>query len=339
MHTWLHLQQAVALLLNSQQNLEPPFSQAEQLLRSSSPAQSPGDDTLVLPATYHDDKFTIHRVQDGVNAWVEQELDISRLDRVHHRLWLAGRPMSARSLHRQLLMNRTIVVTEKTDMHLVWRDSRIFIKPLPAMLLNYEFWTQHILDQSLHSVACGLLLSYAWLICYESDFHIAQDKQLLPKSLTYGQWTAFANAFMSKIDFVHFTGIHRRYQYGELRLPRLNIIYRWTQLGHFTRGFFYDYYRYSNFFERNFGWLFIIFAVITVVLAAMQVGLATKALADNHAFDRASYGFAIASIALIPAAFGVVALLLLYFVANNAWATVVFLNQKRHLWRTKQSIV
>lgn len=69
-------------------------------------------------------------------------------------------------VHRQRLMNRTIVVTERADEHLVWHEHRFFVKPMPAFLLCHSFWEKHLCsDRSLHASACGSKLissSYAF---------------------------------------------------------------------------------------------------------------------------------------------------------------------------------
>ena len=90
--------------------------------------------------------------------------------------------------------------------------------------------------------------------------------------------------------------INHRYLYGELRLPRLNWIYRLygrRQDRSLVRGYVYNYRTYSSFFVRNFGWIFVIFIYATIVLAAVQFGLATKRLQQSRRFQNASYRFAI----------------------------------------------
>lgn len=64
------------------------------------------------------------------------ELKTPRLNAIHKRLWLAGRPTAARPLHWQKLLGRTVLVTEDPDEHLVWFENQIFIKPLPDFLLD-----------------------------------------------------------------------------------------------------------------------------------------------------------------------------------------------------------
>ncbi|KAI0538647.1 hypothetical protein GGR58DRAFT_288033 [Xylaria digitata] len=54
--------------------------------------------------------------------------------------------------------------------------------------------------------------------------------------------------------------------------------------------------QYQTFFQDYFAWLASATVYIAVGLTAMQVGLATKSLADSDAFQSASYGFTVFSI-------------------------------------------
>ena len=210
--------------------------------------------------------------------------------------------MTARPLHRQAMMDRDITVTEQVDLHLVWSHSKIFIKPLPTYLLDIAFWEENLCcDKELHESACGFLLSYAWLISRESDFQIAsrddQPPRLLPEGLSWPQWVTFMEDFLHGIDLDASIrlGFGRRYEFGELRANRLNMIYRLApalRFRYFIRGYYFGYNRYDVFFRRNFAWLIVVFACLTIVLTAMQVGLATSDLSKDHKFQAASYGFA-----------------------------------------------
>lgn len=52
----------------------------------------------------------------------------------------------------------------------------------------------------------------------------------------------------------------------------------------------------QDFFARNFAWLLAVFAVVSVVLSAMQVVVAVPR--GGQAFEDASYGFSVASLFL-----------------------------------------
>ncbi|KAF2140837.1 uncharacterized protein K452DRAFT_288247 [Aplosporella prunicola CBS 121167] len=220
-------------------------------------------------------------------------MNMERLNAVHQHLWFAGLPVCARPLHRQRIMERQVVITEQADLHLLWLESRIFIKPLPAYLLNYDFWKTNICDDvELHTRACGFLLSYAWLVSHPSDLEMAMELGLLPWKISWVNWTAFVREFFPKAGP---EAVNKRYHYGELRLNRLNMIYRLTHLTDLKfllDGYMTGYNRYSVFLYRNFSWIFGFFAYITIVLTAMQVGLGTKQL-QSGSFERVSYGFTV----------------------------------------------
>jgi uncharacterized membrane protein len=99
--------------------------------------------------------------------------------------------------------------------------------------------------------------------------------------------------------------INPRYYYGELRLNRLNTLYRFNPttftLKSFVFGFMATPTWYTQFFERNFSWILAAFIYISVILSAMQVGLATSYLQDNAPFQSLSFGVALTSIAIVVA--------------------------------------
>lgn len=275
-----------------------------------------------------------------MEAFLRYELCVPRLHKIYSHLWLAGRKgMPARPLHRQAMMDREISVTEQVDLHLVWGPSRIFIKPLPAYLLDIAFWKEYLCsDKELHESASGFLLSYAWLISRESDFQIATrddvPARLLPKGLSWGQWVTFMQDFLHGIDLDDHKrlGIDRRYHFGELRANRLNMIYRLApalRFQYFLRGYYFGYNQYNVFFRRNFAWLIIAFAYITIILTAMQVGLATSNLSKDDRFQAASYGFAVFSILVPVVMVGIAVLVFAVLFTANLLSTIVNLHNRR----------
>lgn len=264
------------------------------------------------------------------------ELDLRRLNRISRWLWIAGRPMPPRALHHQLLLDRDIRVTERMDMHLTWSSGRIFLKPIPRFLLDTGFWAKYLAckehcacvntatdsecnEKKAWKSALGFLFSYAALISHESDFHIAVDKHLIPPETKWSSWRKLVKQILST-DKVY-QRINARFMYGELRLGRLNKIYYLSQRP-FFRGYISHWHQYSQFLQDNFSWLASMVVYIAVVLTAMQVGLATKLLADNDAFQSASYGFAVFSI-LGPLIVTVLILLAFcYSFISNLMATI-----------------
>ncbi|KAL9564494.1 hypothetical protein ACKAV7_010946 [Fusarium commune] len=249
--------------------LAPPFSKEKALLhdvRQVAPFLDIGKDT---------------------QAYLETDLHTPRLDKIYPFLWLAGLPRPARPLHRQNLLMRTIYLTEIPDEHLVWHDASIFIKPIPAYLLDYEFWEQELCDNiALYKSAYGLLVSYVWPVRHKSDLRIASGAGLLPANIGWNDWVAFATDLSVHLDSIILYEANRRYRYGELRLSRLNTLYRLGLAGFSLRNtvhcFMSGSTRYINFFERNFGWILAVFVYVTVVLSAMQVALATEKFKDHE---------------------------------------------------------
>jgi uncharacterized membrane protein len=254
---------------------------------------------------------------------------VSRLNKIHSHLWFAGRPMSARPLHRQVMLGREIIITEQADLHLVWHESRIFVKPLPEFLMDYSFWKEYICGKNqLYEFASGLLLSYVWLVCHRSDLKIAHEKGLLSAQIDWNRWTTFSQSVLSRLDHTCLSHINMRYEYGELRLSRLNWIYRLSSKTRshttFIRGYMYRYNRYSIFLQRNFAWLLVAFVYITIILTAMQVGLVTHRLSGNRSFQRASYGFTVFSILAPLIGIVLIVLTLCGLFIFNLFATISF---------------
>lgn len=272
-----------------------------------------------LPASFRSENDNIEPATSS-QRHLFQELGVARLNEIHTWLWIVGRPMPPRSLHHQKILGREITITERTDLHLIWDKSRIFVKPVPRFLLDSDFWRDHLLckpnclcstsplekpsylyglptecmEKQLYKCAAGFLLSYVGLISHESDYHIAHSDplHLLRCSVTWPQWVTLVQHLLTRCS-PH--AINERYLYGELRLSRLNAIYRFTGRSIF-RGYVSGYREYSEFFRTSFTRIFAVFAYVTIVLTAMQVALATQELGNDVRFQRASYGFAVFSI-------------------------------------------
>lgn len=262
---------------------------------------------------------------DEMKGYLNAELKPTRLDKIYRHLHYAGSPRASRALHRQIIVGRKIVITEDVSEHLVWKESgepRIFLKPFGAYLLDYSFWEEYLcLDRELHRSACGFVLSYVWLVSRESDFRIAMHEKLFPSDLEWETWTEFVRSFTSVINTKSLHQVARRYQYGELRLKRLDRIYRYTPTAFSLRNLFGGFMAssrwYRDVFYDNFGWVLSVFAVVTIALSGMQVALMTDQLGHDSRFHRASYGFAVFSLVALAASLGIIfgtwVVLTLYF--------------------------
>ncbi|KAH7012040.1 uncharacterized protein B0I36DRAFT_369890 [Microdochium trichocladiopsis] len=129
----------------------------------------------------------------GADFETSKELDLQtpKLDLLHKYLWLAGLPRPARTLHRQRLLGRIIVITENPDEHLVWHETSIFVKPLPEYLLSHDFWS--------------------------TNLKIAHETGLLPDDVDWTIWTLLARDVIRNQTW-RVDADQPRYTYGELRL-------------------------------------------------------------------------------------------------------------------------
>ncbi|GIJ91396.1 hypothetical protein Asppvi_010361 [Aspergillus pseudoviridinutans] len=333
----------------------PPFS--VRLLNANDDngcASQPGTKELLsaFPASYRTEADHLVSPSNNVVGCVEKELDLQRLVKVVDWLWIVGRPMPPRPLHHQLLLGREIFITERMDMHLVWTRNRIFLKPIPRFLLEPSFWTtylshskdceclhsgehahspgsaQQCTRQKLWRSALGFLFSYAALVTHESDFYIAKDKHLLPpdEEFSWQGWRTLVEQL--RTDSIYHR-INPRFIYGELRLSRLNKIYRLSQRP-FLRSYMSHWHQYGTFFQENFQWLASGIVYIAIILSPMQVGLATKALSGNDEFHSASYGFAVFSILGPLAATGFITLVFCYMFVNNLIVAIAYKERRFH---------
>ncbi|KAI9659610.1 MAG: hypothetical protein M1831_003691 [Alyxoria varia] len=282
------------------------------------PRQKP---LLVLPAVHSTyDNSTLKRLDPSnlhtLTSYFHTELDVSRLNVIYDHLWFAGHKRVPRALHHQILIGRNIVITEDPNMHMLWIDSTLFVKPLPEFLLCYDTWRQYICPHPrLYEAAVGMLLSYVWLVRHQSDIKIAYAQGLLPSDLAWTQWSALVADLLSHFPLPPYDAAkpdnpRNRYEYGELRLSRLNTIYRLFAARDFNittlvRGYFNVYHDYESFFLSKIGYITSATIYVVLALTAMQVGLSTDRLQGSHAFQNVSFGFTVFAIAApLAAVFG-----------------------------------
>ncbi len=121
-------------------------------LKTTSPTQN----KLILPAVYHGKSGKLKEINfedsERLPKYLQRELDLSRLERIHHYFWLAGRPsVSARDLHRQRNMRPSPSLAGFVN--LSQADARI----------PYHFWTKHLCqDEVLGQFS---RISPSWLQC------------------------------------------------------------------------------------------------------------------------------------------------------------------------------
>ena len=212
-----------------------------------------------------------------------RDICTTKLNQLAPHLWLCSALSHTNipPLHNHAVHGRTIIPTEDPALHLVWVTGRIFIKPLPAYLLSHAFWTSYLLHdvdmypekKLMTQAALGLLRSYYYSIRHESDFRIAQQSHLnlVPANISWKQWCDFSISF----DTIDNSEVAPRYHYGKVQLSRLHWLVRI-----YLRELNYYYIDggYGESFTRYYGPLLFVFGVLSVLLSAMQVGMAVEQL-------------------------------------------------------------
>jgi hypothetical protein len=286
---------------------KPPFPPTSSLIAR---------DDLVLPAAFNDLSPLSRELQplrlehsNEVHRFLSAFFDLSRFHAIRKMLWLIAVHGAPRSLYYQKFLRREIVIAEELDLHLVWAKSRIFVKPLPDFLLNYEFWEAHIsCEPQLHRAACGLLYSYCGLIRFGHDLQVAQECRLVNVDLDFRAWTEFARTVLPNLDPKDSNIMDTRFQYGELRLNRLDTIYRYSPykfsisgiLQGFPHALTESYVPYMDQYNNAVS----AFGVIVIVLSAFNVSLSAHSKSPDPDLQQAAYGFAIFAMILCAALIG-----------------------------------
>jgi len=231
------------------------------------------------------------------------------LELLHKQLWYAGRKGNISQLHHQKVLRRDIVLTERAQLHLVWSDKTIYIKRLDDELLDWEYFSKVVCsNEVVYRAASGFLLSYAHLIGYPSDLELAKSHGLVNKDIN---WKAWQTLRISVLDHLVDRDVHDRYEYGELRLSRLNQICR---LNFMALSYFNVHRDYSSYFGNNYMILVALFALVSVALSAMQVMTSVDIAPTEVAVT--SYRFAIATLIALAAS---CAVLLLLYIGLYLW--------------------
>lgn len=265
-----------------------------------------------------------------IGNYLKSELLTEDLNRLSSHLWLLAKQDSSHisSLTNQLVRGRQIIITEKPELHLVWYYDHVFVKPIPKYLLSHVFWEFYLLSPrspieaslrgDLFEAALGFLRSYNYLIRHRSDFALAMrdDCRLLPKNTKYASFISLIRSFEAVDD----VDVSPRYKFGELRLSRLNFwakifLFRFTY--HKTDG------QYGAYFARFFGPILFVFAVLSVLLSAMQVVLAAQTLVEPDdgpwdVFTKVSRWFSIFTILSTAVVTSVLLLILLAMLSREA---------------------
>ena len=190
------------------------------------------------------------------------DLSMTELNAIHDHLWIVGSYGNISPLHYQRVLLRDIIPCEMSRLHLVWFDRTIYIKPLPDCLLSDTRYLNEGFDDFGEVV--GFLRSYCSLIRYPVDLVIAKESNLISEGVNWKQWATFRDITLNKTEDFH---INKRYEYGELRLNRLDIIYRLTGRG---LTYFTVHRTYKTYFTQYFSLFVTFFAFLALVLTAMR---------------------------------------------------------------------
>jgi hypothetical protein len=226
--------------------------------------------------------------QTAIHTFLSRELSTPVLDELYPYVWLLASKAgdNITPLHRQAIKGREILPAEDVRLHLIWNRDKIYIKPLPACLLNHTVWERYL---PLHNptthplpvvgfdrrVALGFLRSYAFLIRYPVDLKIAREIGLISEDLQHLTWSSWVK-FISCFENIPDSDVAERYHYGHLRLGRLNWAIRFIQPLSARSKWFYlqPYWSIPVLLEGMFNYLLFGFATVSLVLSAMQVALA-----------------------------------------------------------------
>ncbi|KAL6895342.1 hypothetical protein HDV57DRAFT_479231 [Trichoderma longibrachiatum] len=287
------------------------------------------------------------RADRDLTVVVNDELSTPVLDEIQDYLHLIAPRQHTRidPLHKYQIKKMRVVITEDPGLHLIWYYDTIFIKPIVPLFLSFTMWAEFLLPPSSSDTtstsdqddprtsipppirrystaslsyqcrsALGFVRTYAFLVQHRSDFDIAQSLGLIPQDIDYSSFRAFIKPF----QYLPAGAVSPRYEFGQMRLTRLNWAVRLLQPrsvatgGWFANRLYYlELYTQSADYSRS--WLpplLFAFAVLSLMLSAMQVMLAGLGTSTGEPIVRFGWGFSIATIVFCSLASGI---LLLYF--------------------------
>ena len=157
----------------------------------------------------------------------------------------------------------------------------------------------------------------AWCRLIESplDLALAQKLKLLNENITWERWYSFTTAVIPKICLEN---INKRWEYGELRLGRLNLIWIATGRG---LAYFTTHTEYATYFNQYFKIFITVFALLAIILQSMQIIVAIKD--KSGSWDTICYGFSLATLIAVVASLAYVLLMFLFLVLYNAVITMM----------------
>ena len=214
------------------------------------------------------------------------------------------------TLHHHKVLLRTIIPSMLSKLHLVWFHRTIYIMPIPDYLLNARFYSQIFCNDSyVYAELIGFLRSYCFLIRFPIDLTVAKDLRLISDEVTWTPWSILRQAILLETQSI---SINKRYEYGELRLHRLNLIYRFTRrrLSYFT-----VHREYQTYFAEYFAVFATAFAFVATILTAMQNVINIQGVPAS--LIKTCYRFSIAVLVGICACFGYIGVVFVVLYSYN----------------------
>lgn len=190
--------------------------------------------------------------------------------------------------------------------------------------------------------------SYSYLVYSEMDFELAVEKGLIPSNTRTAAgedkitWISFARLIAAFEKFAD-EDVSPRYHYGELRLSRLNFYSR-IFLGKLT--FHHIDAQWGAFLNRAIAPFIVVFAVVAVILNAMQVELAiqncNKVQSSWAAFANTSKWLAVVVLIFVMLVIVFISVLVTFMFLHDLWfAKRIMRDKKKNLsstsWKTKKS--
>lgn len=273
--------------------------------------------TVMTPASGQSLSSAQRPIGSGSNVPMDEDLvsefSMTELNEIHRHLWIAGSYGNISTIHHQRVLLRDIIPSELPRLHLVWFDRTIYIKPLPDCLLDASSYSCKDTDPS--GFVVGFLRSYCCLIQFPVDLAIAKKSHLISKDVTWEQWTTVRKKILVETENSYF---NRRYEYGELRMNRLDIIYRLTGRG---LTYFTVHRTYKTYFAQYFSLFATVFAFVAIILTAMQVLVAIRGIPETLAVT--SYRFSVAVLVGVCLCFGYIFSIFLFMFLYNLVLTRV----------------
>jgi hypothetical protein len=231
-----------------------------------------------------------------------------QFDKIREYLHWAGFRGYYRSLSNlRTNKGRQFERVDEHGLHLVWKNETQYIKPLPSCF-NPAAPDATPDFRKLKPCLRGLFHSYMKLIWSEFDFDLAIEECLLPESFKghggWDLWQGYRAAYQTYVALetdAEPSKIHHRYEFGPLRLPRLNAIMWLTRPD--GRSHFHQIEDPLFSFWRNYGaYIALIFVYLSLALSAMQVALIADLKPDwlVSSFRYASWAIIVLIIAQVP---------------------------------------